>query len=76
MMSSQGKKYVINMYVYDANTILEERLNSRYGSHILEAYTKQVEHLTNRGYTPWVHWLDNEAYTSLKKYNQQVYIGY
>ena len=50
MEYSQGNKYVTIMYVYDANTFLKESLESMSGSHILEAYTKQVKHITNRGY--------------------------
>ena len=71
MNSSRGNKYVLIMYVYDANAILSEPLKSKSSSHILEAYTKKVEHMTNRGYRSWVHWIDNEASASLKKYNQQ-----
>ena len=70
MTSSQGNKYILTMHVYDANVILQEPLNSRSGRHVLEAYTKQVEHLTNRGYRPRFHWLYNEASSSLSKYNR------
>ena len=42
----------------------------------MKAYTKQVEHLTHRGYRPWVYWLDNEASDRLKKYNKQKDIEY
>ena len=38
--SSPGNKYILIMYVYDANAILKEPLKSRSGSHILETYTK------------------------------------
>ena len=55
MMTSIGNKYVITISVCGANAIFAEPLNSRSGSHILEAYTKQVEQLINRGYRPWVH---------------------
>ena len=55
MPSSLGNNHVLIMYVYDANAVLAEPLNSRSGSHILEAYTKQLEHLKNRGYKPRVH---------------------
>ena len=69
--SSWGNKYILIMYVYYANSILVSPLKSRSGSHILEACTKQVEHLTNRGYMPQVHWLDNEASSILDKYNSK-----
>ena len=76
MTYSQGNNYLLLIYVYDANTILEEPLKSRSNSHILEAYTEKVKHVTNRGYRPRVHWLDNEASVSLKKYDPQEDIGY
>ena len=69
MMSSRGNMYVLIMYVYDANAILEEPFERRSVSHILEAYTNQVEHLKNRGYRPRVNWMDNESYASPNKYN-------
>ena len=67
IISSRGYKYVLIMYLHDANAILAEPLKSKSGSHILESYTKKVEHLTNRVYRPGLHWLDNEASDSLKK---------
>ena len=76
MKSSRGKKYILIMYVYDANVILSEPLKSRSSSHIMETYTKQVEHLKNRGYIPQVHYLDNDSSPILNKYNRQEYIGY
>ena len=42
MTSIQGNKYILIMYVYDANLILAAPLKSMSGSHILEAYTKKV----------------------------------
>ena len=42
MASSWGNKYVLNMYVYGANTIIPEPLKSRSDSQRLESYTKQV----------------------------------
>ena len=48
MTPSREKKNVLVMYVYNDNDILSEPLNSRSGSHILEAYINQVEHFINR----------------------------
>ena len=59
MTSSWGNKYVLIIYVYYASTITVEPLKIRSGSYILEAYTKQIEHLTKRGYIPRVHFLDS-----------------
>ena len=55
MAPSRGNKYVLIMYVYDDNAIFVEPLKSRSGRHILEVYTKHVEHLTNSSYIPWIH---------------------
>ena len=74
--SCRGNKYILIMYVYDANAILASPLKSIPDSHILEDYTKQVEQLTHREYRPRVHWLDNQASASLNKYNKQKYIDY
>ena len=76
IMSSQGNKNILIMHVYDDNAILTSPLKSRSSSHIMGAYTKQVEYLTHIGYRPRVHWLDNKAAASLKKYNKQNYIDY
>ena len=76
MTSSGGNKYVLIMYVYNTNTILAELLNSRSVSHILEAYTKKVKHLKNRGYIPRVHFMDNKASSILRNYNHQKDTGY
>ena len=64
--SSCGNKYILIMYVYDANTIREAPIKSRFDINILESYTKKIEHLTNRGYRPRSHCLDNEASDSLE----------
>ena len=69
MTPSQGNNYVIIIIVYDANTILAEPIKSRSSSHIMELYTNQVKQLTNRGYIPRVHYMENEASANLKKYN-------
>ena len=74
IISSRGNKYILIIYVYDATVILASPLKIRSGSHILEAYTKQVEHLVNIVYIPRVHWLENESFSSLKQYNKQKYI--
>ena len=74
--SGQGNKYVLSMYSYYANAILAETLKIMSRNHLLEAYTKQVKHLTNRGYRLQVYRLKNKASTSLKKYNRNEYIVY
>ena len=74
--SSQGNKYILIMYVYDSNAILASPCKSRSISHIMGAYNKPVGHLTNIGYIPRFHCLDNEASDILNKYNKRKYIEY
>ena len=74
--SSRGYKYVLIMYVYDANAILAEPIKSRTAEDILAAYTKLIQHISTRGFKPTTHWLDNEASDILKKYDQEQTITY
>ena len=61
MTYSRCNKYVLIMNVYNANNILVEPLKGGSRSHILEAYIKQVKHLTNRGYRPRENWMKKET---------------
>lgn len=45
----------------DTNAIFAEPIKNRMGPAILQAYTKLHTYLTNRGFQPCTHWLDNEA---------------
>ena len=74
--SSRGYKYILILYSYDANAILAEPIKQRTDDAILAAYTTCHQHLVNRGFTPSVHWLDNEASTKLKQYNTAHNISY
>ena len=76
VISTDGYKYVLVMYVYDANAVLAEPLKNRTGGEITTAYKYLVEYLTIRGYKPQVHWLDNEASASLKNYDKTLKIDY
>jgi hypothetical protein len=64
------------MYHYDTNAILVEPLKTRHGNEILRGYTKLYIHLTNRGFKPITHWLDNEASTALKDFNKSEQVDY
>jgi hypothetical protein len=68
--SSNGYKYMLVMYHYDTNAILIEPLKTRHGNEILRGYQKLYTHLTNRGFKLTTHWLDNEASTALKAFDQ------
>ena len=74
--SSRGYKYILILYSYDANAILAEPLKSRTAEDILQAYKKLVIHLTQRGYKPQTHWLDNEASEIMKQYDMEETITY
>jgi hypothetical protein len=75
--SRQGHKYILILYEYDSNAILTERLKSRNGGEILQAYTKLFEYLKQRGLKPQTHWLDNnEAPRALKSYDTQQQVTY
>jgi hypothetical protein len=54
--SSNGYRYMLVMYHYNTNAILVEPLKTRHGG-----YTKLYTHLTDHGFKPTTHWLDNEA---------------
>jgi hypothetical protein len=64
------------MYHYDTNAILVEPLKTRHGNEILRGYQKLYTHLTNRGFKPTTHWLDNEAPTALKEFNKSEQVDY
>jgi hypothetical protein len=74
--SSNGNKYMLVMYHYDTNAILVEPLKTRHGNEILRGYQKLYTHLTNRGFKPTTHWLDNEASAALKEYNKSEQVDY
>lgn len=69
--SSQGNKYVLVLYDYDSNAILTEALKNCTGKEIIWAYKKLFTYLTNRGFQPQTHWLDNEASAELKAFNNE-----
>jgi hypothetical protein len=50
MTSSQGNKYVLVLYEYDANAILTEALHNCTAPGILRAYKELVKYLHNRGF--------------------------
>ncbi len=75
--SSQGNQYIILvLYDYDTNAILTEPLKNRTGTEILKAYQKLHDYLTQRGFKPHTHWLDNEASNALKQFNQKNQVNF
>ena len=49
--------------------ILAEPIKSQTGTDILRAYTKMHMYLTQRGFNPRTHWLDNEAAKIMKDFD-------
>jgi hypothetical protein len=66
----QRIQYMLVMYHYDTNAILVTPLKTRHGNEILRGYTKLDQQLTERGFKPTTHWLDNEASNALKACNR------
>ena len=64
--SSRGNTYVFLLYDYDSNAILAEPIKSRSQQEILRAYKTLFLLLKQRGLTPKLQRLDNEASTLLK----------
>lgn len=67
--SSRGHQYIMIMYVYDLNAILEETVKSRTSEAITATYIKMFQYLKHQGYTPKAHWLDNEAPEGIKAFD-------
>ena len=74
--SSAGNHYNLVLYNYDSNAILTEALKTRQGPELLKAYTKIIKYLQMRGFHPRLHWLDNEASSAMKTYDQKNHIEY
>ena len=66
MTSMQGNKYVLLLYHYDTNSILVRPLKNRSDETILEVYEEIYNELTEKGFQPKLHILDNEASQALK----------
>ena len=66
--SSKGSKYIMVMFVEDANVILAEPLKSRSEQNIVNAMVKLHTYLTDRGFTPQTQILDNECPDTLKRH--------
>ena len=49
---SKGSKYILLIYDYDSNAILDKPIKNRMATEILRAYTKLVTYLKNRGFRP------------------------
>ena len=68
VQSSRGNKYILVAYNFDSNSIHVKPLKSRHDHDTIKAYDKIYTMLTSHGLKPQLHWLDNEASTSLKNF--------
>eukprot|EP00957_Ditylum_brightwellii_P030430 2304799-Ditylum_brightwellii.AAC.1 len=71
VMSSKGNKYVMELYSYDANEIMAEPIKNSIDEELTRAYIKKLQELIKAGYKLRVHWLNNEAPSSLKQYDEE-----
>ena len=68
-LSRKGTKYIMIIYVYDANAILTVGLKSRMAGELVKGYQSIYQYLQTKGYKPQVHWLDNECPKEIKAFN-------
>jgi hypothetical protein len=64
--SNQGNLYVLVLYLSDANAILDEPLKNRSKGEQIKAYENLLQRIPTE-HQPKVHWMDNEASSSLKQ---------
>ena len=74
--SSNGMQYCFVLYSFDANAILVEPIKNRSAQELLRAHKKLVTFLTQKGYKPTMHYLDNEAPQCIKSYDSTNAIKY
>ena len=67
--SSNGMQYCFVLYSFDANAILVEPIKNRSARELLHAHQKFVTFLTQRGYKPNMHYLDNKSPQCIKSYD-------
>eukprot|EP00957_Ditylum_brightwellii_P028303 2138091-Ditylum_brightwellii.AAC.1 len=59
--SSKEAKYIMVIYVYDANAILTIALKSRSEGELVRGYSSLYKYLQNKGYKSQIYWLNNEC---------------
>jgi hypothetical protein len=71
VVSSKGNKYIMILYDYDSNAILEQPIKDRTAPELLRAFQVMEQELIARGLKPKLMKLDNEASKLLKTYLHQ-----
>ena len=75
-MSSSGNQYILVVYDYDLNAIIEEPLKMRHKVDIVNGYRNLHKQLIINGYKPNIETLDNEASDILLKYTKKIKLMY
>jgi hypothetical protein len=68
VVSRKGNKYIMILYDYESNTILEPPIKDRTAPELLEAFQVMDHEFVARGLTPKLMKLDNEASKLLREY--------
>ena len=69
--SYHGSRYVMIVYVYDANAILARPMKNQEKETMVETFEEVYEFLEKRKLTPKLHVMDNECSKILAKYIQE-----
>jgi hypothetical protein len=76
MVSSKVNTYIMVLYDYDSNAFLAQPIKDRTAPKLLKAFQVMEQELMDRGLTPKLMKLDNEASKLLKEYLHQQYITF
>ena len=76
LSSIAGNQYILVIYYYDSNAIMTEVMKTRQGPKLLKAYAKIIKYLQTCIFHLIVHWIDNEASSAMKTYDQTNHIDY
>mmetsp|Transcript_8669 Transcript_8669/g.12595 ORF Transcript_8669/g.12595 Transcript_8669/m.12595 type:complete len:139 (+) Transcript_8669:1-417(+) len=66
-MSSRGNQYLLIVYDYDSNAILQHPLRNKSGKDIMEGYMTIIQSLTAKGLKPRLQTMANKASTALQQ---------
>lgn len=71
VQSYSGNNYIMIIYAYSVNAILAEPIKNRSESELVRAYKNAFEYLTQKGFAPTSHWIDNEAPEGMKLFDRK-----
>ena len=76
VLSNVGNRYIFILYAYDQNAIKSYPIRNRTKGEIKKAYATLLNYFKQRGITPKLQKLDNEASKELKEYIKEEGITY